>query len=345
VRDSKNPEGSVRRFTPSKLTGIDPWGLQDVAGSVEAAGMAAHVSRWRRYGKDRLYVTATDGTALGYRDLVTGRDHVDLPERSGEFHTAVTDWSTAPPPPAPGGSPLPSPAITRPRSSPGHRLEQDEEATDRRAHGNSWQDLASNEAGAMAARQALLLRRAAPVRTLLARIVGRHTDERAWRIGADGERTVARTLEKLARRDPRWRFLHALPVGERGSDIDHLAIGPGGVLTFNTKHHPGATIWVAGNTFLVNGRHHPYLRNSRHEATRAATLLTHASGLPLQATAVIVPVGAHHLTIKTPPADVAVVDVTQLTGYLARLPPVLTEQKTESIFAVARRSTTWQAHR
>jgi hypothetical protein len=37
---------------------------------------AAVVVRWRRYGKDRLYVTAADGTKLGYRDLLSGQDHV-----------------------------------------------------------------------------------------------------------------------------------------------------------------------------------------------------------------------------------------------------------------------------
>jgi len=297
-------------------------GVKDVAGSVEAAGMTANVSRWRRHGRDRLYVTATDGTTLGYRDLMSGIDHVVLPERAGEFHAAVTAWSTTSPPPSPSGSPDPA-----------------------AAHGRPWEDLAAHEAGAMAARQAQLLQRAAPVRTLLARIVGLHTDERAWRIGADGERRVARALEKLARKDPRWQFLHAVPVGRRGSDIDHLAIGPGGVLTLNTKHHPGATIWVAGDTFLVNGHHHPYVRNSRHEAPRAARLLAEASGLPVVAAAVIVPVGVDHLTVKTPPTDVAVVDVTRLTAYLRHLPPVLTEQDIEAIFAAARRSTTWQPYR
>ncbi|MDP9431276.1 MAG: NERD domain-containing protein [Actinomycetota bacterium] len=49
------------------------------------------------------------------------------------------------------------------------------------------------------------------------------TDERAWRIGADGEKAVAARLAELG---DRWRVLHAVPVGERGSDIDHVVIGP-----------------------------------------------------------------------------------------------------------------------
>ena len=105
-----------------------------------------------------------------------------------------------------------------------------------------WIDLATNRPGAEARGQAVAARDAAPVKTLLARAIGFNTDERSWRIGADGEEKVAARLAKVARKDPRWRFLHAIPVGDRGSDIDHLVIGPGGIFTVNAKHHPGASI-------------------------------------------------------------------------------------------------------
>lgn len=67
------------------------------------------------------------------------------------------------------------------------------------------------------------------------------------------------------------------------------------MFTCNTKHHPGAKVWVAGNTFLVNGRRHPYLRNSRYEAERAARLLA-AAGAPVAVAGVVVVVGAALLT-------------------------------------------------
>ena len=129
-----------------------------------------------------------------------------------------------------------------------------------------WLDLSTNAAGAEARAQAVALRDAAPVRTLAARVFGVHTDERAWRIGADGEEKVAAQLRKLLKKDPRWQVIHAIPVGTRGSDIDHLVIGPGGVFTINTKNHPDAKIWVGGDTFMVNGNRQPYIRNARHEA-------------------------------------------------------------------------------
>lgn len=112
-------------------------------------------------------------------------------------------------------------------------------------------------------------------------MLGVRTDERAWRIGADGEEKVAAQLAELSKKDPRWRALHAIPVGHRGSDIDHPFIGPGGIFTVNAKNHPGAKIWVGGNTFMVNGHRQPYIRNARYEADRAAKLLTAVCGFPV----------------------------------------------------------------
>jgi hypothetical protein len=58
---------------------------------------------------------------------------------------------------------------------------------------------------------------------------------------------------RLDRLPDGWCVLNAIPVGDRGADIDHLVIGPGGVFTLNTKHHPKGKVWVAENALLVNG--------------------------------------------------------------------------------------------
>ena len=82
-----------------------------------------------------------------------------------------------------------------------------------------------------------------------------------------------------------------MPVGERGADIDHVVIGPGGVFTINTKHHPKAAIWVGGETFMVNGGRVPYIRNSRFEAKRASRMLSEHVGFPVPLTGLIAVVG------------------------------------------------------
>lgn len=175
----------------------------------------------------------------------------------------------------------------------------------------------------MAREQALALKEAALVRTFLARVFGVRNEDRAWRIGADGKEKVAVRVERLCRKDPRWRFLHAIPVGDNGADIDHLVVGPAGVFTLNAKHHPGAKVWVGGDTLIVNGQRQPYVRNTRHEAARASRLLSAAFGFPVSATGVVVLVGADDIKIKTPPDDVCVIGRFQLVRWLRKQPATL----------------------
>lgn len=205
-----------------------------------------------------------------------------------------------------------------------------------------WVDLATNSAGAEARERAQAARDSAPVKTVLARVLGVHTNERAWRIGADGEEKVAAQLAKVAKKDPRWRFLHAVPVGSRGSDIDHIIIGPGGVFTANAKHHPGAKIWVGGNAFMVNGAKQPYVRNARHEAQRAAKILTEACGFPVHVEGLIVTVNASDVVVKTQPEGVSVTPRMQVARWLLRHGDILGPERIDAIFDVARRSTTWR---
>jgi hypothetical protein len=175
---------------------------------------------------------------------------------------------------------------------------------------------------------------------MLARVLRLHTDERAWRIGADGEEKVAKQLQKLG---AEWRVLHAIRVGAAGADIDHLVIGPGGVFSLNAKMHPGAKVWVAGDTVLVNGKRQPYVRNSRFEARRASNLLTATCGFPVMVSGVVVVVAASDLVIKAAPSDVHLVARRQIARWLRRRPPILAQETVEHIFERGRSSSTWQA--
>jgi len=136
----------------------------------------------------------------------------------------------------------------------------------------SWVDLSHHVPGQLARHHADLelaaQRERSRVGSFLARAFDAKTQERAWRVGASGEKTVGVRLEKLTKRG--WHVLHAVPVGERGSDIDHVVIGQGSVYTLNTKTHPGGSVWVGKHQVRVNGHRTDYLRNSRHEAQSAA---------------------------------------------------------------------------
>lgn len=221
----------------------------------------------------------------------------------------------------------------------GGRSRGEEAAASSTTCGRSAGELAQLQADA--ARAAALER--SRWRYRLGRLVGARTEERAWRIGAAGERLVGEQLGKLTARDPRWTVLHAVEVGTRGSDIDHVVIGPGGVFTLNTKHHPGARIWVGGNTFMVDGSRVPYVRNSRHEAARAGRLLALATGVDVTVRPVIVPVRAQDVVVKEQPADVAVVPRGELRRWLRRQPTVLDDATVAVVAAAAGRSATWRS--
>jgi hypothetical protein len=209
-----------------------------------------------------------------------------------------------------------------------------------------WQDLALNAPGQAVRERAEELRaemqQRSRIGTLICRVTAAKTDERAFRIGAKGEEAVGSRLERLT--NDGWRVLHSVPVGTRGSDIDHVLIGPGGVYTINTKHHPGGKVWVGERAILVNGHKTDYLRNSRHEAECARKILLRQNGIDLQVRGVLVFLTGTvipNVTIKKLPADVLVFDRMDLPGVFKRAPQRLDEPTIEQVFAIARRSTTW----
>ncbi|MBM7799185.1 hypothetical protein JOE57_002106 [Microlunatus panaciterrae] len=156
-----------------------------------------------------------------------------------------------------------------------------------------------------------------------------------------GEFLVFGALRQMAQADLRWGFLNSIPVGSNGADIDHLVIGSGGVFTINAKYHSGARIWVGGDTLMVNGVRHPYVRNSRFEAQRAARLLSRATRLEVSATGLVVPVNVRALVVKEQPPDVNVVSRDRLCSYLLGRPPRLRPDEVLRTFAAARLSSTW----
>lgn len=246
------------------------------------------VRRWARFGHDRLYASTPGGTDLGYLALATGRYHSDNMSNLPLLRKAIEDHRGARPNglgvavSATPATPVAASSIATDPPAPPH--------TAHPAHPARWQDLANVRAGAAARERAIAERPAqGTVRHVLARVVGARTDERAWRIGADGEEAVAARLASLG---AQWRVLHAVRVGERGADIDHVVIGPGGVFTLNAKHHPRAAVWVGGDTVMINGSRVPYVRNSRHEARRASRLLAEQVGFPVPVVGLIAVVGA-----------------------------------------------------
>lgn len=177
--------------------------------------------------------------------------------------------------------------------------------------------------------------------TLLRRIFLGKNAYSTWERGLIGEQLVERELYRLVKIDPWWGFINSIPVGENGADIDHLVVGLPGVFTINTKYHRGCKVWVAGNTYMVNGQRQPFIRNARFEARRAAQLLSTACGFEVRASGLVVPTDSGDFTVREQPADVVVVNRARLVDYLTGLPQTLRPDQRERILSAARYSSTW----
>ena len=276
---------------------------------------------WRRYGQLRIYVSA-DNDPVGWFDPRTGRSHLSRPDMHDGFWAAVRaecqlllrDGQMS-------ESALPAWVV------------RDAE----------WYDLARNVPGASASARARALRHEHPLLTGAAAMLGIRTSAQQFAAGARGERTVGRQLNRWATRYG-WHVLHAVPVGQRGADIDHVVIGPFGVVTVNTKT-TGTAVWVGQYGLTVGGKPVDYLRKSRREAARAGRLLHRATGLEVPVQSAIVFVGARRMTVRGGgPADVAVLPTPRaLRRWLQKQPPALQPDQVEAIYEAARRPASWQS--
>ncbi|MEU5192136.1 nuclease-related domain-containing protein [Streptomyces klenkii] len=279
------------------------------------------VTRWRRYGHDRLYVNLPDGTAVGWADCKTGETTVLCSEyRDAVIATLAQHLPSVAVPTSPseakaaGGPPLLPP------------LTPDD-------------DLASNPPGT--ALRDLLVNSGPSLRQrAVAWVLRRPTKWDSWRKGLAGERRVGDELNRLGRQG--WRVLHSIPL-PREVDIDHLLIGPGGVFSINTKHHHKKAVWVGDDAVKVNhGKPEPYVRKSRAEARRVERVLERYCGFAVPVEPVLVFVGVTDLKVVVTQLKVRVYQEREVAA-LAPLSGVLTTDQVEQVYSVARHRQAWQA--
>ena len=198
-------------------------------------------------------------------------------------------------------------------------------------------DLSLRRAGSSARRKQAEVLDHATWRGRLATRLSLHTDERAWRMGAEGEEPVARQLSKL---DPaRWLVLHDIAIGTRGANVDHLVVGPGGVFTLNTKNVRGK-VWVAERVFMTNGHRTDYLPKAVREAERVSRLLSRAVGGIVPVRGVIV-VMCDSFKVKAQPLDVTVVRRREVRPWLEKRPTALAPDHIDRIADAAAAPRTW----
>ena len=198
------------------------------------------------------------------------------------------------------------------------------------------QDVSSPAAGSTTHAVGVLEDRRSPFATLRSRIFGSRSDDAQ---GPKGEMKVGKELSKLP---TGWRVLHSLQMDETGSDIDHLVIGPPGIVAVSTKHHPKGKVTVYDRTVYVNGHAaHDHVWTSERSAKRVAATLTSACGFKVPTHGAIVFVDVAEFTEKGRPYGVTVTTRPRLVDWLTSLPAHLHERQIEHIWIEARRPEVW----
>jgi hypothetical protein len=144
-------------------------------------------------------------------------------------------------------------------------------------------------------------------------------DSRAWRRGAAGERRTARLLAPLERHG--WAILHDLAIPGSQANIDHLVIGPGGVLVIDSKQYRGR-LRLDHYGMLWHGRHLlvSALRKTRWAADQADEILGIAE---VQISAIVAVHGTSVPWGRVRADGVTVIPARRLPDLLQALPPIL----------------------
>ncbi|WIY83476.1 hypothetical protein [Propionimicrobium sp. PCR01-08-3] len=182
-------------------------------------------------------------------------------------------------------------------------------------------------------------RRKAPIRARLDRWLLGRGDSAARRALIDPNELLASQLVRLSGLDPRWGFLQATRATEQGAELDHWAIGPGGIYLLSAKYLPGSKLHVTGDQFLVDGEQRPYVPEIRGEAQRRADDFSSSMRWDAGITGVIVPVDDRRMVIERFPEEVAVLGENDLTNWLVNRPEQFNKRQVLAAFDAARETT------
>ncbi len=112
------------------------------------------------------------------------------------------------------------------------------------------------------------------------------------------------------------------------------------MFTLNSKNHLGKRVTIYERAIYVSGSKQPYLAKSRAEGNRATKLLSAQCNFPVTVKPMLV-IMANELNFKGRPTDVDVVARKRVAKWLSNQPQQLAPAEIQSIYAAARRRSTW----
>lgn len=158
------------------------------------------------------------------------------------------------------------------------------------------------------------------------------------------QRADARVRKALGRvRRHGWQTLSAIPVGNLGRAIDHLAIGPGGVFAITAQELRDQVVTVAPNELRIGDTAWDPMSPARWEALEANTLLGRALGAELALVQPLLVLIDAQMAVAGQPRGLGVTTLPSLPGFLRRLEPGLDRPEIERLYQAARDRNTWQS--
>jgi hypothetical protein len=162
------------------------------------------------------------------------------------------------------------------------------------------------------------------------------------------ELTRTSMLDRLRHRMPPWWVLHSVPIGTCEPDIDHVACGPPGIFTINTKYHPASRVDVDNDKIAVNKNDTEYAPTAEAMGQSARQLLCAALRGAGEADLVrklivrpVVAIVGARVVGRGQPHGVIVATPANLQLFLREQPPALSAVDVQRMLDIARRSTTW----
>lgn len=255
---------------------------------------------WKLKEYRRLYVNRADGTKVGYLDLETLTPMPEPPGTAAELERALGGLV---PGRAPAAPPVPAQtAVEPPRAVPaGFRM--------------PWADLCENRPG-----QSL-----------------EDATDPSYLAGLAGEQRTAGALTVLERRG--HRVLHAVPLSPR-KDIDHLVIGPTGILAVNTKASTYPVSATPNTAVFSDGYRQNWIESIARDAAIAAEYLSLAARMEVTVRPLVAVWSTQGVKSDTPLLCAG----EQLAAAIEAAPADYPSAWVDVVHAAARRSDTWTAH-
>lgn len=166
----------------------------------------------------------------------------------------------------------------------------------------------------------------------------RHNEHGTWAKGAAGERKTARLLRPLARRG--YTVLHDRALPGSRANVDHLVIGPAGVIVVDSKNWSKNRIVKGHGRRLKVGRMKgsKIVSSTLYETAFVGSALATATGGPIPVAAVLAIHGAKLPPWRTPVVDgVPLLPARQVRRWIARRPRQLTDDQVAQLAAACER--------